>query len=101
METNINEQLNQNEIVATYEYFENKNTHNLENLEFSKEETETEIEYIEQTLNKFDLIKNELPLKSTAREQIEIFITKLKTEHESNEQILNEINQSIEFVRGY
>ncbi|HEY0090452.1 MAG TPA: hypothetical protein VGB37_16500 [Candidatus Lokiarchaeia archaeon] len=73
----------------------------LENMEISKEDTETELNYIEQTLNQFNLMLNELPLKSVAREQIEIFITKLREEKENNEQILTEINESLEHIRGY
>ena len=69
----------------------------IERLEISKEETESEIKFIEITIQKLDTISDELPARTTAREQIHIFKQKLEHEKEIQEEILGELEQSISF----
>ena len=70
----------------------------IEKLEIDKDDTETEINFIEQTIDNIESMKAELK-PSVAKEQLELFLTTLKKEKEYNMDILQEITNSIEFVK--
>lgn len=79
---------------------EKSNEYKIEVLEIQKEDTEKELEFIEQTIQKAEQMKEELP-KSDAKEEITIFVQKLGKQKQINEDILEEINAGIEHIRGY
>ena len=72
----------------------------IEKLEVSKEETENEIKQIEITIQEVIQIADLKPL-GTAREELNRFIGRLEQQKVINEEIKDEIIESIQFVRGY
>jgi len=68
-----------------------------EKLLFDKEETEQEIKELHKTADRLEVLRDET--RGTAQQQIDLTIQRLEKDIEWNEQILNEITDSIEFVR--
>jgi len=66
--------------------------------EISKEETEEEIQALKETLKKV----NELTdiTRGIARDELQAFSKRLKQQIEINEDILEEIIQGIDFIKG-
>lgn len=69
----------------------------IERLQDSKDETEQEIKNLNLAIEDLKELKD--TISGTAREHTELFLTKLKQDIDDNNQILQEIEQSIEFVR--
>lgn len=74
-------------------------TARIEHLEFQREEAQAEKEQVEFLINKVEDIKSSL--SGTAKEQIILFLTKLKSECNNLQDIEEEIRDSIYFVQGY
>ena len=72
----------------------------VEKLEVSKEETENEIQQIDITIQEVSKIADTKPL-GTARDELNKFLGQLEKQKEINEGIKDEIECSIQFVRGY
>jgi len=79
---------------------EKTNEYKIEVLEIQKEDTEKELILIEQTIQQVEKMKDNLP-KSDAREELNLFVQKLAKNKEINEDILQEINDGLEHIRGY
>lgn len=76
-------------------------TGRIECLEIQREETQDEINKVNALIGNLEEQKDKMPIRSIAREQITIFLNKLKNESESLRQIEQEISDSIYYVQGY
>ncbi len=72
----------------------------IEKLEVNKEETESEIQQIEITIQEVKQIADLKPL-GIARDELNRFVGQLEQQKGINEGIKDEITDSIQFVRGY
>jgi chaperonin cofactor prefoldin len=73
----------------------------IEKLEFDKEETEKELESIEITLQKLVGLNDETPSTSPVKQHIKNLLIEVEHEKQIDEEILGELNDSIEFVRTH
>jgi flagellar biosynthesis chaperone FliJ len=73
----------------------------LEKAEISKEDTEQEIKLLEKTYNEIQALLDKITPSTTAHQELKIFLKKLEKEIEDNNNILDEIKQSIDYIRGH
>ena len=71
----------------------------IELLEVNKEDTESEIQDIELTIQELEILKD--TKTSEVRKQINTFIKQLEEEKDINENYKEEIELSISSIRGY
>ena len=73
-------------------------TTNIENLEVSKTDTEVVIQELNNLIYEQEKLRDNFSISQIPRIKINSFIKELNTEVEWNEQILQELNDSIDFV---
>jgi len=73
----------------------------MEKAEISKEDTEQEIKLLEKTHNEIQALIDKTTPSTTAYQELKSFLKKLEKEIECNNDILEEIKQSIDYIKGH